>query len=283
MKDFKKGLSFGMGIVNAGQRAVSDEPELIVSSTSGGFRITSVISKALGVEHGGYIMFINNRANIDFAILNKAPEVVAYCEEAGLDITSAEAANVIHAEFDIWGIAKGIAEYDKTGNIRTTREKMSAKDKVKYVNTYFNDTLERALHSSNEELIAALTREGITEEEQKAILIEGIQGDEVQKFKGSKCANTSALSGIGVPLNFTDSNVWNQLKSDLDEETAKSVNRVFSVDIDDLQEAIVNNGHKDVIVKVALLTEYKDVKPVRIGNKTSKKETSEKETSESEG
>ena len=28
MKDFKKGLSFGMGIVNAGQRAVSEEPEL---------------------------------------------------------------------------------------------------------------------------------------------------------------------------------------------------------------------------------------------------------------
>ena len=28
MKDFSKGLSFGMGIVNAGQRAVSEEPEL---------------------------------------------------------------------------------------------------------------------------------------------------------------------------------------------------------------------------------------------------------------
>ena len=27
MKDFKKGLSFGMGIVNAGQRAVSEEPD----------------------------------------------------------------------------------------------------------------------------------------------------------------------------------------------------------------------------------------------------------------
>lgn len=277
MKDFKKGLSFGMGIVNAGQRAVSDEPELIVSSTSGSFRITSIVSKALGVEHGGYIMFINNRSNIDFAILNKAPEVVAYCEEAGLDITSAEAASAIHSEFDIWGIAKGIAEYDKNGSIRTTREKMSAKDKIKYVDAYFNDTLESALASDNEELKAALTREGITKEEQKAILVEGIQGDEVQKFKGSKCANTSALSGIGVTLNFTDSNVWNQLKSDLDEESAKSINRVFSVDVDDLQEAVVNDGCKNVTVKVALLTEYKDVKPVRIGNKSSKKETSKSE------
>ena len=34
MKDFKKGLSFGMGIVNAGQRAVSEEPELVVVKLS---------------------------------------------------------------------------------------------------------------------------------------------------------------------------------------------------------------------------------------------------------
>ena len=41
MKDFKKGLSFGMGIVNAGQRAVSEEPELVVVSTPGSFRMTA--------------------------------------------------------------------------------------------------------------------------------------------------------------------------------------------------------------------------------------------------
>lgn len=281
MKDFKKGLSFGMGIVNAGQRAVSDEPELIVSSTPGGFRITSVVSKALGVAHGEYMMFVNNRANIDFAIINKAPEVVAYCEEAGLDISSPEAAAVIHSEFDIWGIAKGIPEYDKNGNVRMTREKMITKEKVKYVNNYFEETLNGALASDNEELKAALTREGITEEEQKAILVEGIQGDEVQKIKGSKCANSASLSGIGVTLNFTDSNVWNQLKEDMDTEKAKSTNRVFTVDIEDLQEAVVNDGYKDVVVKVALLTEYKDVKPVRIGKKV-KEETLSTDTTEIE-
>ena len=45
MKDFKKGLSFGMGIVNAGQRAVSEEPELIVVSTPGSFRMTAKFLK----------------------------------------------------------------------------------------------------------------------------------------------------------------------------------------------------------------------------------------------
>ena len=76
MKDFKKGLSFGMGIVNAGQRAVSEEPELVVVSTPGSFRMTAQVSKALGIAHGEYVMFINNCANIDNAIINKVPEVV---------------------------------------------------------------------------------------------------------------------------------------------------------------------------------------------------------------
>ena len=76
MKDFKKGLSFGMGIVNAGQRAVSEEPELVVVSTPGSFRMTAQVSKALGIAHGEYVMFINNCANIDNAIINKVPELL---------------------------------------------------------------------------------------------------------------------------------------------------------------------------------------------------------------
>lgn len=275
MKDFKKGLSFGMGIVNAGQRAVSEEPELVVVSTPGSFRMTAQVSKALSIAHGEYVMFINNCANIDNAIINKVPEVVAFCEEQGLDIDSPEAAMAVHAEFDIWALAKGIVELDKNGNPCTTRVRMTKNDKVKYVNTYFQETLEGALSSSNEELKAALTREGITEDEQKELLISCIQGDEVAKIKGSKCANTAALSGIGVTLNFTDSNVWKQLKADMTDEEATSKNRVYTVDIDNLQEAVVNNGHKDIVVKIAMLTEYKDEEPIRIGKKTEKEETVE--------
>ena len=109
---------------------------------------------------------------------------------------------------------------------------MSKNDKIKYVNTYFQETLESALSSSNEELKSALCREGITEDEQKELLISCIQGDEVAKIKGSKCANTAALSGIGVTLNFTDSNVWKQLKADMtgyrDWETDRKSTRLNS-------------------------------------------------------
>lgn len=275
MKDFKKGLSFGMGIVNAGQRAVSEEPELVVVSTPGSFRMTAQVSKALNIAHGEYVMFINNCANIDNAIINKVPEVVAFCEEQGLDIESPEAAMAVHAEFDIWALAKGIAELDKNGNPCTARVRMTKNDKIKYVNNYFQETLAGALSSSNEELKAALSREGITEDEQKELLVSCIQGDEVAKIKGSKCANTAALSGIGVTLNFTDSNVWKQLKADMTDEEATSKNRVYTVDIDNLQEAVVNNGHKDIVVKIAILTDYKDEEPIRIGKKAEKEETAE--------
>lgn len=237
--------------------------------------MTAQVSKALGIAHGEYVMFINNCANIDNAIINKVPEVVAFCEEQGLDIESPEAAIAVHAEFDIWALAKGIAELDKNGNPCTTRVRMTKNDKIKYVNTYFQETLEGALSSSNEELKAALGREGITEDEQKELLVSCIQGDEVAKIKGSKCANTAALSGIGVTLNFTDSNVWKQLKADMTDEEATSKNRVYTVDIDNLQEAVVNNGHKDIVVKIAMLTEYKDEEPIRIGKKAEKEETAE--------
>ena len=30
---------------------------------------------------------------------------------------------------------------------------------------------------------------------------------------------------------------------------------LYTVDIDNLQEAVVNNGHKDIVVKIAMLTE----------------------------
>ena len=47
------------------------------------------------------------------------------------------------------------------------------------------------------------------------------------------------------------------------------------VDIDNLQEAVVNNGNKDIVVKIAMLTEYKDEEPIRIGKKAEKEETAE--------
>lgn len=265
MKTFGK-LAFGFSAVNAGQRNVSYEPELVAGANAGSFRITPPVSKALLLQHGDNIMFVTNADNIDAAIRDKAPEVVEFCTANGLDIDSMEAAIAIHKEFDMWGIAKGIQEFDSKGNPKTTRERMTKADKAKYVDNRFEECLESARASENEELVAALNREGATEEELKAVLIEAIQGDEVVKYKGSKCANPASTTGTGVSLTFTDSNVWNQLKADMG-DTAEKLNRVFAIDVENLVDAEIFNGHENVAVKVAVLGESKEEKPIRVGKK----------------
>ena len=165
MKDFKKGLSFGMSVVNAGQRAVSEEPELVATSTSGGFRISSSVSRAMGVGSGDYMMFIKNVDEVQEAINSQAEPFAQFCEEAGLDIMSAEAAAAFHSEFDMWAIAKGNQCFDKHGNPLTIKERMTLKDKKTILENRFEEILNGALNSGNEKLIAALSVEGMTDDD----------------------------------------------------------------------------------------------------------------------
>lgn len=265
MKTFGK-MAFGFSAVNAGQRNVSYNPEIVVGSNPGSFRITPPVSKALFIGHGDNIMFVTNVDNIDMAIQNKMPEIVEFCKENGLAIDSPEASIAIHKEFDMWGIAKGIQEFDAKGNPKLTRERMTKADKAKYVDAHFEESLEAARNSSNEELVAALNREGATEEELKEILIEAIQGDEVPKYKGSKCANPAQITGYGVSLTFTDSNVWNQIKAHMGDR-AEKMNLVFNIDVENLVDAEIDNGYEVTPVKVAVFGESKEEAPVRVGKK----------------
>lgn len=265
MKDFKKGLSFGMSVVNAGQRAVSEEPELIATSTNGGFRVSSSVTRALGVGHGEYIMFIKNVDEVQNAINDQIEEFVAFCQEAGLDPVSAEAANAFHKEFDVWAIAKGVPCYDKHGNPLTVRERMTKNDKEKILENKFEEMLAAAMASGDEELVAALSVEGITTDEQKEILMSSLQGDLVQKFMGSKCANTSGMTGAGTILNFTDSNVWMRLKADAAEP--EKINRKFSIDLENSIPVQVDNGKEVITVKAFVLGEHKDEEPARNNKK----------------
>lgn len=265
MKTFGK-MAFGFSAVNAGQRNVSYNPEIVVGSNPGSFRITPPVSKALFIGHGDNIMFVTNVDNIDMAIQNKMPEIVEFCKENGLAIDSPEASIAIHKEFDMWGIAKGIQEFDAKGNPKLTRERMTKADKAKYVDAHFEESLEAARNSSNEELVAALNREGATEEELKEILIEAIQGDEVPKYKGSKTANPAQITGYGVSLTFTDSNVWNQIKAHMGDR-AEKMNLVFNIDVENLVDAEIDNGYEVTPVKVAVFGESKEEAPVRVGKK----------------
>ncbi len=258
------GISFGFSAVNAGQRNTTSDPQLIAVSTEGNFRITPAVSKALAVGHGDNIMFLSNVDQIDYAITIKAPEVVAFVEAAGLEFGSAEAAIALHKEFDEWAIAKGIQEFDPKGNVKTGTERLSKNDKLKYVSANFADMLEQALAEAPDETKEALSRDGITKEEQIDILSAFVTAREVPKFKGSKAANSGAVTGPGTSLTFTDSNVWKQIKADMGDDATK-LNRVFDVDVENIQDISLNDGFKDVTVKALILGEYTDKEPSKVG------------------
>lgn len=264
MKTFKGNakLSFGLGAVNVAKRNAVSEPELVVNPTVGSFRITPAVSRALGLTNGGYIMFVSNIDAIEQAIANKDENLVAFCAEENIDMNTPEGVKAIHEAFDEWGIAKGIQMFDKNGNAVKTKERMSKTDKVEYVTNNFDDVLKAAIENGEPEFAASLQVEGITKEEQIEILANAINPEQVNKYYGSKCSNSSNLSGTGVSLTFSDSAVWGALKEDLGEE-AKKMSRTFEVDIKELREVPYFNGHKEVIVKAAMLGEFKDTESTR--------------------
>lgn len=264
MKTFKGNakLSFGLGAVNVAKRNAVSEPELVVNPTVGGFRITPAVSRALGLTNGGYIMFVSNIDAIEQAIANKDENLVAFCAEENIDMNTQEGVKAIHEAFDEWGIAKGIQMFDKNGNAVKTKERMSKTDKVEYVTNNFDDVLKAAIENGEPEFAASLQVEGITKEEQIEILANAVNPEQVNKYYGSKCSNSSNLSGTGVSLTFSDSAVWGALKEDLGEE-AKKMSRTFEVDIKELREVPYFNGHKEVIVKAAMLGEFKDTESTR--------------------
>lgn len=264
MKTFKGNakLSFGLGAVNVAKRNAVSEPELVVNPTVGSFRITPAVSRALGLTNGGSIMFVSNIDAIEQAIANKDENLVAFCAEENIDMNTPEGVKAIHEAFDEWGIAKGIQMFDKNGNAVKTKERMSKTDKVEYVTNNFDDVLKAAIENGEPEFAASLQVEGITKEEQIEILANAVNPEQVNKYYGSKCSNSSNLSGTGVSLTFSDSAVWGALKKDLGEE-AKKMSRTFEVDIKELREVPYFNGHKEVIIKAAMLGEFKDTESTR--------------------
>ncbi len=262
MKTFGNGkMGFGFSAVVAGQRGNTSEPELVVTTTPGGFRLTSAVTRVLNIASGDNVMFINNIASIDAAIAGKEETLVNFCEEQGLDIDTPEAVAAIHAEFDSWGIAKGIQEFDSKGLPKKTTERMSVKQKRAYVDLNFDALLEGARQSDDAELVAAISREGITEEEIKEILLNCVKSEEIDKFMGSKASNLSGFTGVGVQVNFTDSNVWNQLKRELGTDADK-FNKTYEVDIENLIDVEVFNGCEVKNVKVAILGNSSNSAPI---------------------
>lgn len=261
MKTFGK-LSFGMSVVNLAKRSVVAEPELIANTTPGSFRLTAPVTRALGIASGDYVMFVGNTAAIDMAIAQKDEELVAWCQENNINITSPAGVAAIHEAFDMWAVAKGIQEFDAKGNPVKVSERWTKDAKMAYVTNDFDNIFESAKANGDADFVAALTAEGMTKEAQIEMIANSLQPEIVDKYRGAKCANPSKLVGIGNVVTFADASVWSVLKANMG-ETMKSHSRIFSVDITELMDVVVNDGCKDVTIKAAVLKEYRDVESTR--------------------
>lgn len=255
MKNFSK---FGFSVVNAGQRNVAVDPQLIVTTTNGNFRVTAPLSKALGLKHGGYVMFINNIAEVDAAIQSNNPDVVEFANANGLDLSTYEGRKAVHDEFDVWAIGAGYLMKDKTGTPLKAKERLTKEDKKKIAETQFDDIYASAMASDDEELKAAIEA-AQSREEQIDILATCVSADEVDRYKGSKLANAAGLTGSELNLNFTDSATYKKLRGDCEDK----YNRAYDVNLDDIQTITLNNGYEDINVQVAILGDYTDEKSGR--------------------
>lgn len=242
----KNGIKFGFGVVAAGQRKSSYDPELVALTTHGGFRITPQISKALGIGNGDYIMFINNH------------DAVATAYNAG-QLEGFDSVEAAIAELGQWAIAKGVRAFSDKGIALKTTERMSKKEKEALVAADFDSAYEAAMNSGNAEFIDALNADGVTRDQQIEILAAAMDSPEVDKYLGSKCSNASDMMGTGVVLNFCDSNIWNILKDGLRKDDKKVTLRTFPIELDELGTVEVFNGYENVTVPyLPLSKEYVD-------------------------
>jgi len=240
----KLGMSFGFNAVQAGQKAatVNAEPQLIANSTLGKFVVTSPVTKALSVTPGDNIMFINNISEVEKAIATNNPEVVAWAQEQGINLTTPEGIKATTDAFAIWAITKGVAVVSK-GEPVMINERFSKADKEAYIEKYAAEIVA----ANREALVERVGNPDATDEElAAAITVDDIESPKTQAYTGSRTASNGTATGVGCQLNFTDTNIWTTLKADLDDKTKK--NRIFKVLLDNPIQTKVSNG--DVLVDV---------------------------------
>ena len=254
-----KKLSFGFASVAAGQKSniVNAEPQLIANSTKGKFTITSAVSRFLGISVGENIQFINNYAEIEAAIAAKDEALVAWADEEGIDLDSQEGMDAVYAEFGVWAIAKGHQLFDGKGKALQVAERFTKEEKEEWLAA----NASQAVEMYRAQLIEKSGNPDATDEELAALLtVEMVKSPLVDKFQGSKSSTTSNNTGIGLPLSITDANVWAVLKKDLEDPT--TVNRVFDVDLNAPEDIIVNDGFKEVKVRMLPFTFKEDAAPM---------------------
>jgi hypothetical protein len=249
----KLGIKFGINAIMAGQKSslVNATPQLIVKSTQGQFTITSPVSKALAIAAGENVMFFNNKSEIEAALNNPADEIVAYANEQGWDLNTREGADAFIKDQLVWYIAKGVLMFKRNGEPILGTVRITKEDKAAYIAEHGVEMIGEMSEEDKAKFAASKGLEGADDETlASALTPDDVPSPTFHAASGSKTAATANATGIGLQLNFTDTAIWDSMKSDLADKS--SVNRVFNVKLDEAVEAEFNNGKAgdDGIVKV---------------------------------
>jgi hypothetical protein len=257
-----KNIKFGFAAVQAGQKSatVNAEPRLIANSTAGKFTVTAPVSKAMGVAVGENIGFLNNIASVEAMIAEQNADIMAWCEENGVDITTKEGVEAVMEAATTWAIYKGVPTYDSKEQPVKAKERYTKEDKQKYI-----DANAAAILEANREVL--IERNGGVDADDETLIglisVDDIEAPEYHVHTGSKTATTGNATGVGCQLGFTDTSIWNSIKKDIPEEERVKKNRVFKVLLDEGFKTVVPNGTKDGVEVTAYPIEFvEDTDPI---------------------
>lgn len=264
-------FQFGASVINPGQKLNVAEPELVAKSTNGTLAVTAPVSKKLGIAPGEKISIGYTHENVRQAVQARHSAIVEYCEANGIDINDPASENTIVNAFGRFFIFKGVPAYTPNGKRVMAKVRTSADVKNAWLDETDKDSgkLNRILvaESMDEaDRIEFADANNLADSEvatvAAALTDKDVESKTVPDFTGSRTSTSGTGTGIGCPLNFSDQNIWNMLKENLAEPM--SVNRVFSVDLDNPTTVPVSNGYEMVNVTAYVISDtYTDKEPVR--------------------
>lgn len=261
---FNSKMQFGFNAVVSGQKSatVNAAPSLTACSTKGKFVVTSPVTKALKVAVGENIMFLNNISNVEQAIAQRTPDILAVADEMGVDIDSREGQDALLKSLTVWLITKGIAVKDSKNQQVTRQIRMSDEEKREYITKHAAEFV--AAHRDD-----LIERNGGNDADDKTLSalidIDEVNYPSYDLYTGSKTSTAGTATGVGCQVSFTDTTIWSQIKSDIDSPEKK--NRVFDVKLDNAIEVQVSNGFENVTVVAYPIEFVEDSDPIVRGQK----------------
>lgn len=218
------GLHFGMSAVQSGKRVMqaSNEPTLTANSTKAKFSLAGAVTRVMGLVPGDNVQFVSNIADIDAAVAERDAEVMAWCEENNVEFGTEAARAALIQNFGKYGICKGVPLFEKNGGIKLAGVRMTAEQKA-------------AAFELNKERIAEEVGKSVEE-----VTIDDYNPT-TRAYSGARTSTSSNLTGLGLPLTFSDSSMWSELKENLGDE-AEKFNRVFEVNLNEPFVVAVETG-----------------------------------------